>query len=280
MRVFLSINTILTLVIYIVYLASSENESTIDFLYKCMNCIVVFRLFRLIGLLKEVDSYRVVFKTATALLGPFYTLIMVLFCVFFLFAQLGVHIFGGIIYYGNNKITTFRSEPLYVLNNMNCMGTAFVNLFELLIVNNWQVLVSLYTQATNTNWTRMFFITYYFFSVNVVLNICVAFVLDMFNSQREILEAEKVADEGKLSRRVSLLQEIRQEGAPTSLIIDAERPYAYSHDTNPDFEMIGTGMDFPVNGSVVKPALQGLSSSVSNLKQSEEEEKMLPNDQD
>ena len=55
----------------------------------------------------------------------------------------------------------------------------------------------------------VFFIFYYFFSVKVVLNICVAFVLNMFNSQRDLMESEKLADEKELSRRVSLLQEIR-----------------------------------------------------------------------
>ena len=223
MRVFLALNTILTIVIYIIYAAEYDNEKTVDFLYKCMNCIVVLRLFRLISMLKEVESYKVVFKTANGLLGPFYTLIMVLFCVFFIFAQLGVHIFGGFIFYGNPLITTFVSEPLYVLNNLNCMGTAFVTLFELLIVNNWQIIVSLYTQATGTNWARLFFIFYYFFSVNVVLNICVAFVLDMFNSQRDLMESEKLADEKKLSRRVSLLQEIRNREQSEMHYVDVDQ---------------------------------------------------------
>ena len=57
-----------------------------------------------------------------------------------------------------------------------------MTLFELMVVNNWQVNVKMYVDVTNTTLTRVFFMMFYYFSVIIGLNIVVAFAIDMYNS--------------------------------------------------------------------------------------------------
>jgi hypothetical protein len=146
-------------------------------------------MFRLLVLLDEIPSYHIIFQTAKALAYPFATLLGVLFILFFFTAQIGVAIFGGIIYKDNPLLTNILEH--YECNNFNDMASAFVTLFELLVVNNWQFIVVMYSETTQSKLARLYFIIFYFLGVIVSLNICVAFVLDMFNSQMELKNAQK-----------------------------------------------------------------------------------------
>lgn len=58
-----------------------------------------------------------------------------------------------------------------------------------MIVNNWQFIVGMYETAMGTTYVRWYFVFFYFFSVSVVLNIVVAFALDMYNSYYELYMA-------------------------------------------------------------------------------------------
>jgi hypothetical protein len=57
-----------------------------------------------------------------------------------------------------------------------------VTLFVLLVVNNWFLITAMYVQATGTAWARLYFILFYYFAVIVMLNIVVAFAIDMYGS--------------------------------------------------------------------------------------------------
>ena len=68
--------------------------------------------------------------------------------VFYLFSIIGGLIFGGII--NTNIIDTITNNGIpssYIYNNFNDMGSAFITLFELMIVNNWQVITQMYVDA-------------------------------------------------------------------------------------------------------------------------------------
>lgn len=54
-----------------------------------------------------------------------------------------------------------------------------VLLFEVLVVNNWQLIMEVY-QILTTDWTAIYFIVYLFCVVFLILNLLVAFVLEAF----------------------------------------------------------------------------------------------------
>jgi two pore calcium channel protein len=70
---------------------------------------------------------------------------------------------------------------VYIYNNFNDFPSGLVTLFELMVVNNWWVIAEMYVDVTS-KWSRLFFALFYFLAVLIVLNLLVAFVLDMFTS--------------------------------------------------------------------------------------------------
>ena len=89
------------------------------------------------------------------------------------------------------------------------MPQAGVTLFELTVVNNWSIIMEVsqlldhtnrnaslfqaYVAVTGTGWTRLYFITFYLFTV-VVLTIVVAAVLEAFLFRIQYKNALKKKD--------------------------------------------------------------------------------------
>ena len=63
---------------------------------------------------------------------------------------------------------------------MNSWLNSMIVLMELSVVNNWQVVMNMYVQMAGSNYYRLFFVAFYFCSVIVVLNVVIAFVINLF----------------------------------------------------------------------------------------------------
>merc|ERR1712241_254791 len=68
----------------------------------------------------------------------------------------------------------------YCKNNFNDIGSAFIVLFELLVVNQWHVIAEGYVLAIGSKAVRVYFILYHLITVILILNIFTAFVLEAF----------------------------------------------------------------------------------------------------
>ena len=67
----------------------------------------------------------------------------------------------------------------YMPMNFNDVPSGLVVLLALLILNNWFVLCDQYVAASATDWTRLFFVSWWVCGVCVLLNVLVAFVLEV-----------------------------------------------------------------------------------------------------
>ena len=112
--------------------------------------------------------------------------------IFYFFSIVGGIIFGGTVdsdlpqILANDGIST-----IYIYNNFNDFGSGIITLFELMIVNNWQVIVAMFIDATGNSAVRWYFIVFYFFSVTVALNIVVAFALDIFDTYSKLMHQRR-----------------------------------------------------------------------------------------
>lgn len=150
------------------------------------------RLLRVLYMLQEIFTYNIIIETMMGLIGPFTTLLGVLMTVFYIFTILGGFIFGGTVDSDlPQNLANAGVSTIYIYNNFNDFGSGMITLFELMIVNNWQVIVEMFIVATDNSAVRWFFIFFYFFSVTVALNIVVAFALDLFNSYNEALHQRR-----------------------------------------------------------------------------------------
>ena len=121
--------------------------------------------------------------------------------------MVGMFFFGGRITRETEEIRNNDATPdRYTLNNFNDLPSAFVTLFELMVVNNWFINVELYMSITNYNqWLYLYFCSFYNWGVLVGLNIIVAFAIDMYGAI-ERLDKQKSEHESKLYK---LAQEVK-----------------------------------------------------------------------
>ena len=106
----------------------------------------VLRTIRLVDLLAEMKHMRLLFSSLQAMTGPFISAMLSLYIVFFIYVQVGMILFGGKI---NIYSTTIDdSVPgLYYLLNFNSFGAGMITMFHIMIVNNWFVTVTMYTNV-------------------------------------------------------------------------------------------------------------------------------------
>ena len=98
------------------------------------------RLIRFISLFLKFDSVNFLFSSFLNFVPFFIDLLAIILFIFYFFAALGQHLFGGKI----TKIVDFASinvDKDYAYSNFNDFGSSLLILFELMIVNNWNILV-------------------------------------------------------------------------------------------------------------------------------------------
>ena len=70
----------------------------------------------------------------------------------------------------------------YHLLNFNDILSSYMTLFQLMVINNWCVVVDMYTDLMDSERYRLYFYLFYYFSVIICMNIVVAFALDIYSS--------------------------------------------------------------------------------------------------
>lgn len=73
-------------------------------------------------------------------MNPFWSVITVLFSIYYIYALIGMIIFGGKVNLETEEIRNNDSTPdNWALNNFNDLGASFITLFSLMVVNNWMI---------------------------------------------------------------------------------------------------------------------------------------------
>ena len=187
--------TIATVIIYLVLLipvGPSATSQTMTSLSALLAVFVFLRALLIITLSKEILHIKYILVTVKNLFKPFYTFLLVLYIFFYFFGQVGMFLYGGKVYIGAPYLDDPGIPPLYIYNSFNSLGSAFLTLFSIMLVNNWHVTTYMYVCASGGNtYHRYFFIIFQLLTVHVILNLTVAFVLDMYNSQKEIDETDQ-----------------------------------------------------------------------------------------
>ncbi|KAA8524388.1 hypothetical protein F0562_010820 [Nyssa sinensis] len=102
--------------------------------------LILARMLRFIRLLMHVRRYRAFVATFLTLIPSLMPYLGTIFCVLCIYCSLGVQIFGGIVNAGNPNLEgTDLADNDYVLFNFNDYPNGMVTVFNLLVMNNWQV---------------------------------------------------------------------------------------------------------------------------------------------
>ena len=141
----------------------------------------IFRLIRILRLLRVLRAVRVELRVVSRLAPLFSRFFGVLFFFFYIFAVIGMELFAGTMHYMVPAVAkSSYGLAQYYMNRFDNVYLSFMTLFELMVVNNWNIIMEGYVAATGTEWTRLYFILWFIVIVVVVMNACAGFIIDAY----------------------------------------------------------------------------------------------------
>lgn len=199
--------------IYVYYPNSYSDSNLIRF-------VTLVRVLRIFRLFLAIKSFKVITDTFVGILPAASRVIQFLLCVVYIFSWIGMQFFGGLVTRDPSNPTsqllngTDFAGAFYWRNNFNDMLSGANVCFNLLVINNWNVLESGIVAVAATKYSRYFFFTFYVVGVMLANNLVVAVVIDYFidelDSKRsktdERFEASDIFASRKVGKYVARLK--------------------------------------------------------------------------
>ena len=135
-------------------------------------------------------------KTLKVLQGPFGNLCFTLYSIYFLYVLIGMEIYGGLIY--DQQFSEMISlnpgdyAPDYIFLNFNDFLSGVITLFSMQLFNNWQFIWDQFNfTIDHFSISAVYFISFMILATYVLINILMAFVIDVYTSIEEAQKKER-----------------------------------------------------------------------------------------
>ncbi|XP_044895609.1 two pore calcium channel protein 2 isoform X3 [Felis catus] len=152
---------------------------------RLVNMFIVFRFLRIIPSMKLM---ALVASTILDLIKNMRAFGGILVVVYYIFAILGISLFRGVVVVpGNGSLAPDNSsapcgsfEQLeYWANNFDDFAAALITLWNVMVVNNWQVFLDAYRRFSGP-WSKMYFVLWWLVSSVIWVNLFLALILENF----------------------------------------------------------------------------------------------------
>ncbi|XP_062949696.1 two pore channel protein 2 isoform X1 [Cynocephalus volans] len=153
---------------------------------RLLNMLIVFRFLRIIPNMKPM---AVVASTLLGLIRNLRAFSGILVVVYYVFAIIGINLFRGTIVApsgnsslapGNGSVPCGSFEQLeYWANNFDDFAAALITLWNVMVVNNWQVFLDAF-QRYSGRWSEIYFVLWWLVSSVIWVNLFLALVLENF----------------------------------------------------------------------------------------------------
>ena len=188
--------------------------------------LLIVRGFRVFALLSLITRWRLMARTLIHVIPATVPILALQFLVCSLFSLLGMHLFGGLVYDGNPALAGTEYLTLgFETFNYNDYASAMATSFNLCVVNKWYVIMDGFATATDSRWTRTFFIAFWAVAVVFTLNVVVAFFTEAFTSQME--KAERRRDREMRLRNADELPSLGRKRSGGNLPFRATKSLSY-----------------------------------------------------
>lgn len=178
-------DTILNLCIIGISIFLALQEIASPALIKVWAFVCLLKLYRVFLLYFRFDRQ----KLRTHILYPFfkqlYEISFQIFIVFFLFASIGVNVYGGNI---NSYTLDIYNEAMktdyeYETMNFNTILNSGVTFFIVMLNNNWPIIanLSVISNSHNKRLMKFIFVFFKFFVNYIFINSLIAFIIQIFN---------------------------------------------------------------------------------------------------
>ncbi|XP_034502161.1 two pore calcium channel protein 2 isoform X3 [Ailuropoda melanoleuca] len=153
---------------------------------RLVNVLIVFRFLRIIPSMKLM---AVVASTILDLIRNMRAFGGILVVVYYVFAIMGISLFRGVIVAppgngslapDNNSAPCGSFEQLeYWANNFDDFAAALITLWNVMVVNNWQVFLDAYRRYSGP-WSKIYFVSWWLVSSVIWVNLFLALILENF----------------------------------------------------------------------------------------------------
>ena len=148
--------------------------------YTCLTIILLGRCLDTMHLAKFIPSFKIVLSNAKRSFSSVLPLIVSLWAIFHIFAFLGIYLFGKV------SIPQAELAPLYNLLGFKSYFGSILTLFNLLVVNNWNLIANPYVKITKSLCTAVYFLCFNMIAVTICLSsITALFVLNFMSYIKE-----------------------------------------------------------------------------------------------
>ncbi|KAM4845381.1 two pore channel protein 2 isoform 2-T2 [Thomomys bottae] len=154
-------------------------------LTRLVNMLIVFRFLRVIP---RVKPMAVVASTILSLVQNLRAFGGILVVVYYVFAVIGISLFrGAVVAPGNSSLVPANvSAPCgsfeqleYWANNFDDFAAALITLWNVMVVNNWQVFLDAYRRYSGP-WSKVYFVLWWLVSSVIWVNLFLALLLENF----------------------------------------------------------------------------------------------------
>jgi len=178
---------------YVYYPGIEGNKDLLRF-------IIMARVFRILRFFISIKQFKQLGHAFFGILPAAGRVSLLLFSVVYIWSWIGMYFFGGLITRDPNNPTskllngTDFAGAFYWANNFNDMLSGANVCFNLLVINNWNVMESGIVAVAQTKVSRFFFFTFYIMGVMIVNNLVIALVIDYYLDELENGDEEEICD--------------------------------------------------------------------------------------
>ena len=151
------------------YAADSDSVLVVD-------ALPMLRIIRVLRLMRTTKNFRIIVNVVTTLSGQLVRYLAVLFLLFYFYASIGMEIFSNRLH-GSGVANSSYGQLNYYKINFDTPGSAFVALWEQMIVNQWPVIMEGCMATGSVTLSVIYFISFQVLCVIVVSNVIIAFFL-------------------------------------------------------------------------------------------------------
>lgn len=151
---------------------------------RLMNTLIVFRFLRIIPNIKPMAE---VANTILGLIPNLRAFGGILVVAYYVFAMIGINLFRGVIVPpGNSSLVPDNNSAVcgsfeqlgYWPNNFDDFAAALITLWNVMVVNNWQVILEAYKRYAGP-WSMVYFVLWWLVSSVIWINLFLALLLEV-----------------------------------------------------------------------------------------------------
>lgn len=189
---------------YVITLNYGFTVSTLEF-------IILVRLIKILQLLDEIKTWKIILKTLRHLVVPFMGLFVVQLGIIYTYAIIGERLYGGKINYDNLKnLTDVGLGKEYLYMNFNDLVSSFITLLYFSLA--WTIIFKMFISVVPGYLSMLYTFSFFIFSILCLWNIMVAVSIEVYSAvsnyyDRFAKSRVQYVDE-KLRKKMQKLREI------------------------------------------------------------------------